>query len=50
MANQLDRTERNSHADDIVVNEEDLANLHQQLEPLHQTYLTLAQQLKYAVD
>ncbi len=49
MANQLDRTERNSHADDIVVNEEDLANLHQQLEPLHQTYLTLAQQLKYAV-
>jgi len=50
MANQLDRTERNRHADDLVVNEEDLASLHQQLEPLHQNYLTLAQQLKYAVD
>lgn len=50
MANQLDRTERNRHADDLIVNEEDLATLHRQLEPLHQTYLTLAQQLKYAVD
>ncbi len=50
MANQLDRTERNRHADDLVVNEEDLASLHQQLEPLHQNYLKLAQQLKYAAD
>ncbi len=50
MANQLDRNERNSHADDLVINEADLAALHQQLEPLHQNYLTLAQQLKYAVD
>lgn len=50
MANQLDRNERNHHADDIVVNNADLAALHQQLEPLHQNYLTLAQQIKYAVD
>ncbi|WP_367104888.1 dephospho-CoA kinase [uncultured Psychrobacter sp.] len=50
MANQLERTERNRHADDIIINEEDLATLHRQLEPLHQNYLTLAQQLKYAVD
>lgn len=50
MANQLDREERNRHADDIVVNNADLAALYQQLEPLHQNYLTLAQQLKYAVD
>ncbi|WP_299185856.1 dephospho-CoA kinase [uncultured Psychrobacter sp.] len=50
MANQLHRTERNQHADDLVVNEKDLASLHQQLEPLHQKYLKLAQQLKYAVD
>ncbi|WP_350657165.1 dephospho-CoA kinase [Psychrobacter sp. S1-30-MNA-CIBAN-0213] len=50
MANQLDRTERNRHADDLVVNEEDLASLHQQLEPLHQNYLKLAQQLKYVAD
>lgn len=45
MANQLNRTERNSHADDVVTNEEDLAALHLQLEPLHQSYLALTQQL-----
>lgn len=50
MANQLSREERNSHADDVVINENDLAALHQQLEPLHRNYLTLAQQLKYAAD
>lgn len=50
MANQLSRTERNHHADDVVVNNEDLEALHLQLEPLHQTYLTLAQQLKCAAD
>lgn len=48
MANQLSREERNSHADDVVVNDNDLAALHVQLQPLHQTYLMLAQQLKYA--
>lgn len=50
MVNQLSREERNHHADDVIVNESDLAALHLQLQPLHQTYLTLAQQLKYAVD
>ncbi len=50
MANQLNRDERNQHADDLVTNENDLAALHRQLEPLHQNYLILAQQLKYAVD
>ncbi|WP_201588321.1 dephospho-CoA kinase [Psychrobacter jeotgali] len=50
MVNQLARAERNRHADDVVVNEDDLAALHKQLEPLHQNYLTLAQQLKYAAD
>ena len=50
MANQLSREVRNSHADDVIVNEDDLAALHLKLEPLHQNYLTLAQQLKYAVD
>ena len=50
MANQLDRSTRNRHADDVIVNESDVAALHLQLQPLHQTYLTLAQQLKHAVD
>ena len=50
MANQLSREQRNSHADDVITNEEDLAALHLQLEPLHQTYLTLTQQLKFAAD
>ena len=50
MVNQLSREERNSHADDVVLNESDLAALYVQLEPLHQDYLTLAQQLKFAVD
>lgn len=50
MLNQLSREERNRHADDVVLNESDLAALFKQLEPLHQEYLTLAQQLKFAVD
>ena len=50
MVNQLSREERNRHADDVVLNENDLAALYLQLEPLHQNYLTLAQQLKFAVD
>ena len=50
MANQLGREERNSHADDVVVNNDDLAALHLQLEPLHQNYLNLAQTLKFAAD
>ena len=50
MVNQLSREERNRHADDVVLNESDLAALYVQLAPLHQEYLKLAQQLKYAVD
>lgn len=50
MANQLGREARNRHADDVVVNDNDLAALHLQLQPLHQTYLKLSQQLKYAAD
>ena len=50
MVNQLSREERNRYADDVVLNENDLAALYLQLEPLHQNYLTLAQQLKFAAD
>ncbi|MBE0440872.1 MAG: dephospho-CoA kinase [Psychrobacter sp.] len=50
MVNQLSREERNRHADDVVLNESDLAALYSQLEPLHQEYLILAQQLKFAAD
>jgi len=50
MANQLSREVRNSHADDVVTNDKDLTALHRQLEPLHQTYLALTEQLKYADD
>ena len=50
MTNQLSREERNRHADDIILNESDLASLYLQLEPLHQEYLKLAQQLKFAGD
>ena len=50
MVNQLSREERNQHADDVVLNDGNLADLYLKLEPLHQNYLTLAQQLKYAAD
>lgn len=50
MTNQLSREERNRHADNVVLNEGELADLYLQLAPLHQKYLTLAQQLKYAAD
>lgn len=50
MVNQLSREERNRHADDVVLNESDLTALYVQLEPLHQDYLKLAQQLKFAAD
>lgn len=50
MTNQLSREERNRHADHVILNESDLASLYVKLEPLHQEYLTLAQQLKYAAD
>ncbi|WP_201589229.1 dephospho-CoA kinase [Psychrobacter sp. Pi2-51] len=50
MVNQLSREERNQHADDVVLNDGNLSDLYLKLEPLHQSYLTLAQQLKYAAD
>ncbi|WP_440464575.1 dephospho-CoA kinase [Psychrobacter sp. ASPA161_6] len=50
MVNQLSREERNQHADDVVLNDGNLADLYLKLEPLHQSYLTLVQQLKYAAD
>ncbi|MBE0406364.1 dephospho-CoA kinase [Psychrobacter sp. AOP22-C1-22] len=50
MVNQLSREERNRHADDVVLNESDLTALYLQLKPLHQDYITLAQQLKFAAD
>ena len=50
MTNQLSREERNRQADDVILNESDLAALYLQLQPLHQEYLKLAQQLKYAAD
>ena len=50
MVNQLSREQRNRHADDVVLNESDLAALYLQLEPLHQDDLKLAQQLKFAAD
>lgn len=42
MANQLARSERNKHADDVVYNESSLEALYAQLEPLHVQYLSLA--------
>ena len=50
MANQLSREVRIDHADDVIVNDSDLSVLYSKLEPLHQNYLMLAQQLKYAAD
>lgn len=45
MAAQLSREGRLQRADDVVVNTGNLANLHQQLDHLHQRYLQLAQTL-----
>jgi dephospho-CoA kinase len=42
MAAQLPRAERQRRAHDIVDNQQDLAALHAQLQPLHQQYLALA--------
>ena len=50
MTNQLSREERNRHADNVILNENDLASLYVKLAPLHEDYLKLAQQLKYAAD
>jgi dephospho-CoA kinase len=42
MAAQMDRQERRRKADDIVLNDGSLADLHEQLDHLHQYYLELA--------
>lgn len=43
MAAQMDREERRRRADDIVVNDGSLAQLHRQLDDLHEFYLARAQ-------
>lgn len=40
---QMPRLQRQTHADDIVVNDGDLDHLYAQLKPLHQLYLQLSQ-------
>ncbi len=40
---QADRSERRGYADDVLVNDQDLKHLHQQVEQLHQSYLSLCQ-------
>jgi len=42
MAAQASRDERRQHADDIVLNDGDISQLHEELEALHKNYLTLA--------
>lgn len=42
MAAQMPRDERRRRADDIVLNDAGLAELHAQLEPLHESYLRMA--------
>lgn len=44
MANQLSRAKRNAQADDIVINNGSVENLHNLLIPLHQKYLLMSQQ------
>jgi dephospho-CoA kinase len=43
MAAQMPREEKRRRADDIVMNDADLASLHQQLDALHETYLKMAE-------
>lgn len=42
MSHQMPREEKQQRADDIVVNDGELAHLYAQLEPLHQQYLNYA--------
>lgn len=44
MKAQMSRDERRDKADDIIVNDQDLAHLHSQVEQLHQRYLNMANQ------
>jgi len=43
IAAQMSRADKRQRADDIVVNDADLASLHRQLDSLHETYLKMAQ-------
>jgi dephospho-CoA kinase len=43
IAAQMSRADKRQRADDIVVNDTDLASLHRQLDALHETYLKMAQ-------
>lgn len=43
IAAQMPREEKRRRADDIVMNDADLASLHQQLDALHATYLKMAE-------
>lgn len=43
IAAQMPRQEKRRHADDIVMNDTDLASLHRQLDALHETYLKMAE-------
>jgi dephospho-CoA kinase len=43
IAAQMSREEKRRRADDIVMNDADLASLHQQLDALHETYLKMAE-------
>lgn len=42
IAAQMSRADKRQRADDIVVNDADLASLHRQLDSLHETYLKMA--------
>lgn len=44
MKHQMSRDDRSSRADDVLLNDGDLAKLHHTLYPLHLKYLTLARQ------
>ncbi len=44
MKAQMSRDDRRARADDIIVNDQDLAHLHQAVEKLHQRYLEMAQE------
>jgi len=46
MEAQTDRVQRLKKADDVIVNDGDLNHLYQQIDTLHQGYLTLAQEVK----
>ncbi len=43
IAAQMPREEKRRRADDIVMNDADLASLHQQLDAIHETYLKMAE-------